>query len=134
MHICTKALEMLSADSVPTARLQVNQRAFRFRAGKGMAEHDHSYKLLFSHPQMVRDLLEGFIPGDWLSQLDYDSLQKVSGSYVSDDLRARTDDIVWRVRWGKGWIYVYLLIEFQSAIEPYMAVRILTMSACSTRI
>lgn len=91
-----------------------------------MAEHDHSYKLLFSHPQMVRDLLEGFIPGDWLSQLDYDSLQKVSGSYVSDDLRERTDDIVWRVRWGEGWVYVYLLMEFQSAIEPYMAVRILT--------
>jgi hypothetical protein len=27
-------------------------------AGKEMSEHDHSYKLLFSHPQMVRDLLE----------------------------------------------------------------------------
>jgi predicted transposase YdaD len=94
-----------------------------------MSEHDHSYKLLFSHPQMVRDLLElleGFIPGDWLAQFDYDSLEKVSGSYVSDDLRDRTDDIVWRARWGEGWIYVYLLIEFQSAIEPYMAVRILT--------
>lgn len=91
-----------------------------------MSEHDHSYKLLFSHPQMVRDLLEGFICGDWLSQFDYDSLQKVSGSYVSDDLRDRTDDIVWRARWGEGWLYVYLLIEFQSAIEPYMAVRILT--------
>jgi predicted transposase YdaD len=91
-----------------------------------MSEHDHSYKLLFSHPQMVRDLLEGFIPGDWLSRFDYESLQKVSGSYVSDDLRDRTDDIVWRARWGESWIYVYLLIEFQSAVEPYMAVRILT--------
>lgn len=75
---------------------------------------------------MVRDLLEGFIPGGWLTQFDYDSLEKVSGSYVSDDLRDRSDDIVWRARWGEGWIYVYLLIEFQSTIEPYMAVRILT--------
>jgi hypothetical protein len=56
-----------------------------------VSEHDHSYKLLFSHPQMVRDLLEGFIPGDWLSQLDYDSLEKVSCSYISDDLRERSD-------------------------------------------
>jgi hypothetical protein len=91
-----------------------------------MSEHDHSYKALFSHPQMVRDLLEGFIPGEWLAQLDYDSLQKVSGSYVTDDLRERADDIFWRARWGEGWIYVYLLIEFQSAVEPYMAVRILS--------
>ena len=35
------------------------------------------------------------------------------------------DDIVWRVRLGREWLYVYLLIEFQSSIDPYMAVRIL---------
>jgi predicted transposase YdaD len=91
-----------------------------------MAHHDHSYKLLFSHPQMVRDLLDGFVREDWLSQLDYDSLEKVNGSYVSDDLRARADDLVWRVRWGENWIYVYLLLEFRSTVDPYMAVRILT--------
>jgi predicted transposase YdaD len=91
-----------------------------------MASHDHSYKLLFSHPEMVRDLLEGFVREDWLAQLDYQSLEKVSGTYITDDLRSRADDLVWRVRWGENWIYLYLLIEFQSAIEPYMAVRILT--------
>lgn len=91
-----------------------------------MSHHDHSYKLLFSHPEMVRDLLEGFVREDWLAQLDYGSLEKVSSSYVSDDLRSRADDLVWRVRWGENWIYVYLLIEFQSAVAPYMAVRILT--------
>jgi hypothetical protein len=26
-----------------------------------VADHDHSYKLLFSHAEMVRDLLEGFV-------------------------------------------------------------------------
>lgn len=93
---------------------------------RAMAPHDHSYKLLFSHPQMVRDLLEGFVGEDWLAQLNYDSLEKVSGTYISDDLRSRADDLVWRVRWGENWIYVYLLIEFQSRVEPYMAVRILT--------
>jgi len=91
-----------------------------------MALHDHSYKHLFSHPQMVRDLLEGFVREDWLAQLDYASLEKVNGSYVSDDLRERADDLVWRVRWGERWIYVYLLLEFQSTVERYMAVRIHT--------
>ncbi len=94
-----------------------------------MAEHDHAYKLLFSHAEMVRDLLEGFVKEGWLSQLDYASLEKVAGSYVSDDLRERSDDVVWRVRWGEDWIYVYLLLEFQSTVEAYMAVRILTYIA-----
>jgi hypothetical protein len=91
-----------------------------------MPDHDHSYKLLFSHPQMVRDLLEGFVRADWLAQLDYSSLERVNSSYVSDDLRDRADDVVWRVRWGKDWVYIYLLIEFQSTVERYMAVRTLT--------
>jgi hypothetical protein len=31
-----------------------------------MADHDHSYKLLFAHCRMMRDLLEGFVGESWL--------------------------------------------------------------------
>lgn len=88
-------------------------------------DHDQSYKLLFSHPEMVADLLQGFVREDWVEHLDFDSLEKVSGTYVADDLREREDDVIWRVRWGKDWLYVYLLIEFQSTVDRYMAVRVL---------
>jgi predicted transposase/invertase (TIGR01784 family) len=91
-----------------------------------MALHDHSYKLLFSHPQMVRHLLEGFVHEPWLAQLDFRSLEKANASFITDNLRARVGDLVWRVRWGDSWVYLYLLLEFQSRVEPYMAVRILT--------
>jgi hypothetical protein len=94
-----------------------------------MADHDQSYKLLFSHPEMVRDLLEGFVRADWLAEIDYGSLEPVKGSYVSDDLRHRASDVVWRVRWGRQWLYVYLLIEFQSTVERFMAVRIAAYTA-----
>ena len=46
---------------------------------------------------MVRDLVLGFIPDDWLHGLDYSTLEKVPASYVADDLRKRSDDVVWRV-------------------------------------
>jgi len=36
-----------------------------------MADHDHSYKRLFAHPQMVRVLLEGFVCGEWLGDVDF---------------------------------------------------------------
>ena len=54
-----------------------------------MDEHDTSYKLLFSHDRMVRDLLTGFLPREWVAVLDLGSLQKMNGSYVTDDLRGR---------------------------------------------
>ncbi|OIO91164.1 MAG: hypothetical protein AUK03_11725 [Anaerolineae bacterium CG2_30_64_16] len=105
-------------------------------------EYDASYKDLFSHPQMVADLLRGFIVEPWVQEVDFTTLEKVSGSYVSDDLRTREDDpstgpstdsgrssgqgLVWRVRLRDGWLYVYLLLEFQSSVDPFMAVRVLT--------
>ena len=88
-----------------------------------MVDHDHSYKLLFSHPEIVRDLLEGFVRGDWVARLDLSTLERVSGAYVSDDLRARASDVVWRARCGDR--YVYIAIEFQSTIEQAMALRVL---------
>lgn len=91
-----------------------------------MAQHDRSYKLLFSHPQMVRDLLAGFVREDWLAQLDFASLQKVDSHYISDKLHARASDLVWRARWGKDSIYLYFLMEFQSSVDARMAVRMLT--------
>jgi hypothetical protein len=54
-----------------------------------MADHDHSYKQLFSHPQLVRDLLEGFVKEEWVGDLNTDTLERVNGSFVSDDLRER---------------------------------------------
>ncbi len=87
--------------------------------------HDHSYKLLFSHPEMVADLLRGFVCEEWVDDLDFSTLERTGDGYVTDDLRERLDDIVWRVRLGREWLYVYLLIEFQSSVDPFMAVRVL---------
>jgi predicted transposase/invertase (TIGR01784 family) len=89
------------------------------------ATYDSGYKLLFSHPQVVEDLLRGFVAEDWVAELDFATLEKVAASYVSDDLREREDDIVWRLRHRGDWLYVYLLLEFQSSVDPWMALRIM---------
>lgn len=95
--------------------------------------HDPGYKLLFAHARMVEDLLRGFVPEDWVGGLDFTTLERVNTSTVSDDLRERHNDIIWRVRWcapdapgDPRWLYVYLMLEFQSRVDPWMAVRVLT--------
>ena len=62
--------------------------------------HDTGYKLLFSHPEMVRDLLTGYLGGEWLQQADFNTLERVNASYVSENERQRHDDMVWRLRVG----------------------------------
>ena len=87
--------------------------------------HDASYKLLFSHAEMIKDLLQGFVPQSWVQALDFSTLEKVNASYVTDDLRDRHDDVVWRVRFQDHWLYVYLLLEFQSTLATGVADRVI---------
>lgn len=81
--------------------------------GKERMPHDPAYKQFFSNPEMVESLLRDFVSADFIADLDFSTLERCSGSYVTDDLRERHDDIVWRVGWKKGsWCYVALLLEF----------------------
>jgi hypothetical protein len=87
---------------------------------------DAGYKLLFSAPEIVRDLITGFIGDPWVEQLDLDTLEKLPTNYVDRRLRQRLTDAVWRVRTkDQGWAYLYLLIEFQSRSDHWMALRVM---------
>ena len=101
----------------------------RRRKGEN-SEHDHGYKLLFSQPVLVEELVRGFLPGPWVDRLDFSSLQKTGGSVITDDLRERHDDVIWKLRWKDGreehWFWIYLLLELQSTPDRFMAVRLLT--------
>ncbi len=88
-----------------------------------MADHDSGYKRLFSHPEMMADLLRGFVREDWVADLDFASLTKYPTTFINEQLRERRDDVIWRLRRGSEDIYIYLLLEFQSGVNPYMAVR-----------
>ena len=93
---------------------------------------DDACKRPFSRPCMVRDLLRSFAARDWSGALGLASLTPLPASYVNRDLRQRHGDLVWRVRFGgEGWLYLLLFLEFQSDVDPSMAVRMPTYSGLS---
>lgn len=100
---------------------EANDEALRTPA----RHHDASYKLVFAFREVVRDLIRDFIADPWLQTADFDSMEMVSGNYVSDGLRLGLNDVVWRVRVPGQQQPVYLLIEFQSSNDPHMAARML---------
>jgi predicted transposase/invertase (TIGR01784 family) len=95
-------------------------------ARQTMADHDNGYKLLFSHAAVVADVLRGFVKEKWVEEVDFESLERVDGSFVSDELLSRESDMLWRVKWKGSFLYVYILLEFQSTVDPFMAVRVMT--------
>jgi uncharacterized protein YlbG (UPF0298 family) len=52
-----------------------------------MGEKDKSYKLLFSHAQMVKELLRDFVKEDWVKKLDFSTLKKYNNSFVDESLK-----------------------------------------------
>lgn len=87
--------------------------------------HDTGYKFLFSHADLVRELLEVFAPPGLSELLDYSSLRPEPGSFITPAMKKREDDVVWSIELKGQRIYLYLLLEFQSSIDRGMPVRMM---------
>jgi hypothetical protein len=114
--LCDNAFFLLCEGAVlrATAIYQKNkQNPLVLTTLSPMSKHDESYKRFFSHPQMVKDLLCGFVDAPWVSQLDFSTLKKVNSEYITDKkLIKRVNDVVWKVRCQDQWLYIYILLEF----------------------
>lgn len=78
---------------------------------------------------MVRSLLVEFIPAQFIKDFDLATLERCNSNYISYNLRERRNDMVWRLRWRDSWCYIYLMLEFQSTQDQWMALRILSYTA-----
>ena len=87
--------------------------------------HDSGYKYLFSHAELVQELLETFAPPGVSELLDYTTLRLENCNYVTPAMKPRADDLVWSVELQGRRIYLYLLLEFQSTPDDTMPMRML---------
>ena len=89
--------------------------------------HDSARKDIFSHKQVVVDFLRGYVEQPWVQSVDFDSLERVNSSYVHETDQRRIGDVVWRLKLKDdgSWVYMYLLLELQSSVDRYMALRMM---------
>ncbi|HJX28736.1 MAG TPA: Rpn family recombination-promoting nuclease/putative transposase [Thermoanaerobaculia bacterium] len=91
-----------------------------------MGQQDLGYRSLFSFPRMVEELVREFVAEPWVEKLDFATLKRVNASYVSTELKGREGDLLWKLHLrGGAPVYVYLLIEHQSRVDRFMAVRLM---------
>ncbi|BAP56903.1 hypothetical protein THII_2606 [Thioploca ingrica] len=87
--------------------------------------HDRGYKRLFSHPRFFRQLLETFVDEAWVKDIDFDHCEKVEKSFISEHYKETESDLLYQVKLKGKEAYIYILIEFQSTVTWFMAVRLL---------
>jgi len=88
--------------------------------------NDRSYKLLFSHPRMVEDLIKSFVKEDFVDKIDYNTLKPVKTSFVSSTFKGRETDVIWSVNIEEKQAYIYILIDFQSTVDKFMSLRLIS--------
>jgi predicted transposase/invertase (TIGR01784 family) len=87
--------------------------------------HDHGYKYLFSNPTMVKYLVTSFVKEDWVKEVDFTRMEKLGKEFIGEEYDKRESDIIYKVSYQGSEAYIYLLIEFQSTVDRYMALRVL---------
>lgn len=103
--------------------------------------HDTGYKEVFSYPEFVQQLIEGFAPKEVAELMDFSTLQNHSGNYITPLFEEKLEDVVWSVEVVRdsGYaqeeaqrqrVYLYILLEFQSQIDRTMPIRLMHYVAC----
>ena len=64
--------------------------------------------------------------GELARHLDFDTLECLPASFVTEHLGRRHADMLWRIgTTAGGWVYVLILLEFQSTVDHRMALRMM---------
>jgi predicted transposase YdaD len=70
--------------------------------------------------------MRNFVYEPWVDTLEVGSLEKFCRNYVPDNLRSQEGDVIWRIKCQDTWLYVYLLIEFQSTADSFISLRLMS--------
>jgi hypothetical protein len=91
-----------------------------------MHDSDSIYHRLFADPRMVAGLVHEFVPPEVAASFDCSGLQRVNAKFYPGrrSARRREGDVIWRLPTREDRRrYLYLMIEFQSESDEWMAVR-----------
>ena len=103
-------------------------RIHRYRThwGEQMATiHDSGYKRLFSNTVFFRQLIETFVHEPWVKEIDFTQCETLDKSFISEHYKETESDIIYKVRLKGREAYLVILLEFQSTVDRFMALRML---------
>jgi len=86
--------------------------------------HDRGYKRLFENVHFFQQLLESFVGKSWVKALDFTQCESIKKSYVSDEYKESTKDLLYKIKHKDKDLYIVILLEFQSTIPFFMVIRV----------
>ncbi|MBF6081392.1 Rpn family recombination-promoting nuclease/putative transposase [Nocardia cyriacigeorgica] len=87
--------------------------------------HDAFFRHMMRRRADAACQMQAMLPDDVAARLDWDVLEPLPCSFVSEQLRSTYSDLLFRTGLDGHDAYIYLLMEHQSRSDPFMALRML---------
>ncbi|WNG53628.1 transposase [Archangium gephyra] len=88
--------------------------------------HDLFARYTFGHPERAAAELRAVLPAHVVSEVDWSSLRREPVSVVDPELRETESDLLFTASLCTGQpLLLYVLLEHQSSVDPWMALRML---------
>ncbi|WP_309887921.1 Rpn family recombination-promoting nuclease/putative transposase [Archangium sp.] len=88
--------------------------------------HDLFVRSTFGHPERAAAELRVALPSHVVAEVDWETLRAEPGSVVDPELRETESDLLFSARLRSGRpLLLYVLLEHQSSVDPWMAWRML---------
>lgn len=87
--------------------------------------HDRLFKTAFSNQRIVQDYIRNFLPPELVGSLDLNSLQLLSGSFITPELHAYSADVIYSCQLGSTESYLSILLEHKSTPQKFPHLQLL---------
>jgi predicted transposase/invertase (TIGR01784 family) len=87
--------------------------------------HDYGYGSLLRNKTIFRQLMQTFVTQEWVKLIDFNKSETVNKSFVSENYKNTEGDLIYKTKLKGKVIYVYILLEFQSSVDKFMALRMI---------
>ena len=88
-------------------------------------DFDPIYKRMFGHPEVLVGFMDTAVQEDFVKYFDFDTITYLPNEFISEKLRKKYSDIIYKVKWKGKDSYVIIITEFQSTVDRWICVRIL---------
>ncbi len=95
----------------------------------GTLPHDAMNKAIFAHAEVLESFLSHYVDEDFIRDLDLSRTEPLPTEFVTEALRKRYSDCIRKIHWKGQEAYLLLILEFQSAKDVWIPVRILAYTA-----
>lgn len=88
-------------------------------------KHDSLVKTVMSDPVAAQEFLEYYLPDGFKNLIDLSKITVEQESYIEESLNKKYSDIVYKISTkAKEEAFVYILIEAQSTVDYWTALRL----------